>query len=83
MCLSDIGCPLSIGGKDDLRHDIAPGRERMCDATKEALNRSKNNHLDGQLDVENELQTRAGRSHDYNEGVNAFLEKRKPVYRGE
>ncbi|TXI78178.1 MAG: 2-(1,2-epoxy-1,2-dihydrophenyl)acetyl-CoA isomerase [Flavobacteriales bacterium] len=51
--------------------------------TKEALNRSENNTLDGQLDVENELQSLAGRSYDYNEGVKAFLEKRKPVYRGE
>ena len=51
--------------------------------TKEALNRGLNNSLDGQLDVENELQSLAGRSHDYNEGVKAFLEKRKPVYRGE
>jgi len=50
--------------------------------TKEALNRSLNNTMDGQLDVENELQTIAGRSHDYTEGVNAFLEKRKPVYKG-
>ena len=51
--------------------------------TKEALNRSMTNGLSDQLDVENELQTIAGRSHDYNEGVKAFLEKRKPVYRGE
>ncbi len=51
--------------------------------TKQALDRSEHNTLDAQLDVENELQTLAGRSHDYNEGVKAFLEKRKPVYRGE
>ena len=51
--------------------------------TKAALNRSMTNGLSDQLDVENELQTIAGRSHDYNEGVKAFLEKRKPVYRGE
>ncbi|HRH39027.1 MAG TPA: 2-(1,2-epoxy-1,2-dihydrophenyl)acetyl-CoA isomerase PaaG, partial [Flavobacteriales bacterium] len=51
--------------------------------TKEALNRSMTGTLTEQLDVENELQTIAGRSHDYNEGVNAFLEKRKPVYTGE
>ena len=50
--------------------------------TKEALNRSMANDLDAQLDVENELQSLAGRSHDYNEGVQAFLEKRKPVYKG-
>ena len=51
--------------------------------TKEALNRSMTNSLTQQLDVENELQTIAGRSHDYSEGVKAFLEKRKPVYRGD
>lgn len=51
--------------------------------TKEALNRSQGSALDAQLDVENELQTIAGRSHDYNEGVKAFLEKRRPVYKGQ
>ena len=51
--------------------------------TKQALNRSHGSTLEAQLDVENELQTIAGASHDYNEGVKAFLEKRKPVYRGE
>ncbi|MBK9273272.1 MAG: 2-(1,2-epoxy-1,2-dihydrophenyl)acetyl-CoA isomerase [Flavobacteriales bacterium] len=51
--------------------------------TKEAMNRAQNTSLDTQLDHENELQRIAGRSHDYNEGVKAFLEKRKPVYTGE
>lgn len=51
--------------------------------TKDALNRSSFGTLDEQLDIENDLQSIAGRSHDYNEGVKAFLEKRKPVYRGE
>ena len=51
--------------------------------TKEALNRAQGSTLEVQLDVENELQTIAGASHDYNEGVQAFLEKRKPVYSGD
>jgi 2-(1,2-epoxy-1,2-dihydrophenyl)acetyl-CoA isomerase len=51
--------------------------------TKQALNRGLSGTLDTQLDTENELQRIAGRSHDYNEGVQAFLEKRKPVYKGE
>lgn len=51
--------------------------------TKQALDRGQNATLHEQLDTENELQTIAGRSYDYNEGVTAFLEKRKPVYKGE
>jgi 2-(1,2-epoxy-1,2-dihydrophenyl)acetyl-CoA isomerase len=39
--------------------------------------------LDQQLTIEGELQVAAANSYDYNEGVNAFLEKRKPVFKGE
>ena len=49
---------------------------------KQALNVSGDNTLDAQLDLERDLQRAAGRSHDYGEGVAAFLEKRTPRYEG-
>ncbi len=51
--------------------------------TKKAVNQSLTNNLTEQLAVEEELQTEAGQTYDFREGVNAFLEKRKPVFKGE
>ncbi len=51
--------------------------------TKRALNYAFNNDLEKQLAIECELQDMAGRTHDYQEGVQAFLEKRKPNFKGE
>jgi len=51
--------------------------------TKRALNSSLGNDLEAQLELEEELQRQAGRTHDFEEGVAAFKEKRPPVFRGE
>ncbi len=50
--------------------------------TKRALNQSLANDLVAQLVVEDELQSIAGNTADYKEGVRAFLQKRKPVFKG-
>lgn len=50
--------------------------------TKRAMNASVTNNLTQQLAVEEELQTLAGKSADFQEGVAAFLEKRAPVFKG-
>lgn len=49
---------------------------------KRAVNQSFDNSLDEHLELEAELQTEAGYTHDYKEGVQAFLDKRKPEYKG-
>jgi len=49
---------------------------------KRAVNQSFANSLSDQLEVEAGLQTEAGKTSDYKEGVEAFLEKRKPDFRG-
>ncbi|MBR2575612.1 MAG: enoyl-CoA hydratase/isomerase family protein [Loktanella sp.] len=49
---------------------------------KKAIRGSFENTLDDQLALEARLQGRCGQTRDFQEGVVAFLEKRKPVYEG-
>jgi 2-(1,2-epoxy-1,2-dihydrophenyl)acetyl-CoA isomerase len=66
-----------------LARALAAQATRGFGLTKRALNRSLGADLDTQLEFEEELQREAGKTHDYQEGVQAFLEKRKPNFTGQ
>jgi 2-(1,2-epoxy-1,2-dihydrophenyl)acetyl-CoA isomerase len=63
-----------------LRYAQAP--PKAIGLIKRMLHRSFESSLDDMLEMEKFGQEIAGRTEDYQEGVNAFVEKRKPVYKG-
>lgn len=63
-------------------NSIAAMPTRGLGLTKKAVNASFSNTLTQQLALEEVLQTEAGQTYDFREGVNAFLEKRKPEFKG-
>ncbi len=50
--------------------------------TKRLLNKSLTNNVEQQLQMESDLQIEASSSNDYQEGVNAFMQKRQPTFNG-
>lgn len=65
-----------------LAASLAAGPTLGLGLTKRLIQAAAANDLDKQLDMECDCQRQAGRSADYAEGVTAFLEKRKPGFRG-
>jgi 2-(1,2-epoxy-1,2-dihydrophenyl)acetyl-CoA isomerase len=61
---------------------LAGGPTRSYASSKQALNRMLYPDLEGQLELEAELQHALGRTGDFTEGVAAFVEKRDPRFQG-
>lgn len=65
-----------------IAENLAQMPTKALGLTKRLLNQSMANSLEQQLALESDLQIEASSSYDYNEGVTAFIEKRKPDFKG-
>jgi 2-(1,2-epoxy-1,2-dihydrophenyl)acetyl-CoA isomerase len=65
-----------------IARQLAAGPTRGLGAIKQALYASSGNTLDAQLDLERDVQRELGHTHDYREGVRAFMEKRPAKFEG-
>jgi len=63
-------------------HVLANMPTKALGLTKRLLNQSMSNTLGEQLAMESKLQIESANSDDYKEGVSAFVEKRKPNFKG-
>lgn len=67
---------------DSLVSKFAAAPTRGLAETKRAIRTAFSRTLDEQLDLERDLQRSLGKTEDYREGVDAFLNKRKPTFKG-
>ena len=65
-----------------IAENLAQMPTKAIGLTKRLLNQSMTNNLEQQLALESDLQIEASSSNDYKEGVTAFVEKRKPEFKG-
>ncbi|MDM4771924.1 enoyl-CoA hydratase-related protein [Solimonas sp. SE-A11] len=61
---------------------LAEGPAVAIERIKRAIHAAAENELDKQLDLESDLQRDCGQSQDFMEGAMAFVQKRKPNFKG-
>jgi 2-(1,2-epoxy-1,2-dihydrophenyl)acetyl-CoA isomerase len=81
--VSEVVEPESLPARAaELAATLASMPTRAVGMTKRLFDGAATNTLDEQLELEAQLQSAATKSEDFREGVAAFLEKRKPDFRG-
>src|SRR5690606_10451576 len=83
MIYKSVGDEMLMETVEKFAEQLAKMPTRGLGLTKIAMNASMTNNLSQQLKVEEELQTQAGSTYDFQEGTTAFLEERKPEFKGE
>ena len=73
----------ALGAAKALAQRLAAMPTRALVATRHLLRGAHTHTLDEQLDIERDVQSRLGFTHDYIEGVTAFLQKRPAQFKGE
>ena len=72
-----------VAEAEKIAYQLSKSATRALSFTKEALNKSFHHDLEQQLQTEDLLQQRSASTNDFKEGIAAFIEKRKPDFKGD